>query len=382
MWLASCVDSAASVIDSHETRLTLLHSPRAAVYLNDGDGSLCGSRALSAGGPIRVNHDTFDPETLAAFLDGKSEGDERERVLQLLAESDEWYEVMVDAIAVSAALAQSGEAASGLSSVVASPSLETLVAAQPAGASPESNATRGRLVTQKVWGRQAMIGGGLIAAGLTAVLVFSDRPAALDAVDGPSQLVVDDRLRAGSAADWGAARGNTESLSARARAFRIGAQFADLELAFRTRDSSRVRSLSSSIANLTVDLAAGRSAASRVLYLARDGSLRASTKERREVASEVRSFAAEPWFDLGAWSETARRAALAGQYQFFNPGRPGVQRLDSLLAALDRLPAVERSGADAAIARLRALRSRGEPRSGTPEGVAAVLDSTIAELGR
>ena len=327
-----------------------------------------------------ANNDGFDPETLAAFLDGKLPGEERERVLRLVAESDEWYEVMVDAVAVSAELAQADETPLGISPVVAPP--EKVAAAHEAGGSPRMHATPRHLAGRKAWGRRAIFGGALIAAGLAAVLVFRDRPAALDAVDGPSQLVIDERLRAGSAADWGAARGDAELISARARAFRIGAQFADLELALLTRDSARVQSLSRSIADLTTGVTAGGATASRVQYLARDGSRRVSREERRNVASELRSLVAEPWFDLGAWSETARRAAHAGQLQFFNPGWPAVKRLDSLLAALDRLPAVERAGTDAAVARLRAVRGRSESRGATLDGLAAALDSTVAELGR
>jgi hypothetical protein len=193
--------------------------------------------------------------------------------------------------------------------------------------------------------------------------------------------VIDERLREGGAAEWGAARGNNEALSARARAFRTGAQFADLELASRTRDSAKVQSLSASIADLTMVVPTGGTVASRVRYIGRNGSLPASSKERRDVASELRSLVGESWFDLGAWSETARRAAHAGQLQFFEAGRPAMQRLDSLLAAVDRLPTAEREGIEAAVARLRTLRAHVASRSGGLDGTAAALDSTVAELG-
>ena len=308
-----------------------------------------------------MNNDTFDPETLAAFLDGKLAGEERDRVLHLLAESDHWYEVMVDASQVSAEFAQSAPTALN-----------------------ESSWARGvplRLAKRSAWGRQAVLGGGLLAAGLATVVILSERRGAVDAIDNPSQLVINERLREGSAADWGAARGNNEALSARARAFRIGVQFADLELAARMGDSARVQALSASIADLTRVVPTGGTTASRVRYLGRNGSLPASSKERRDVASELRSLVGESWFDLGAWSETARRAAHAGQLQYFEAGRPAMERLDSLLAAVDRLPTAEREGTESAVGRLRALRAHlASPGRGL-DSAAAALDSTVAELG-
>jgi len=308
-----------------------------------------------------VNNDTFDPETLAAFLDGKLAGEERDRVLHLLAESDQWYEVMVDANQVCAELAHSAPTA-----------LNEL---------PWTRRVPLRLASRSAWGRQAVFGGALIAAGLATVVILSERRGAVDAVDNPSQLVIDERLREGSAADWGAARGNNEALSARARAFRIGVQFADLELAARMRDSAAVQSISASIAELTMVVPTGGTTASRVRYLGRNGSLPASSKERRDVASELRSLVGESWFDLGAWSETARRAAHAGQLQYFEAGRPATERLDSLLAAVDRLPAAERGGTEAAVGRLRSLRAYVASPGRGLDSAAAALDSTVAELG-
>jgi len=308
-----------------------------------------------------VNNDTFDPETLAAFLDGRLAGNERERVLHLLAESEQWFEVMVDASHVSAELARSGSAAVN-----------------------ESRWNRRiplRLANRSVWGRQAVFGGALIAAGLATVVIVSERRGAVDAFGDPSQLVIDERLREGRAAEWGSARGNDEALGTRARAFRVGVQFADLELAGRMRDSAGMQALSASIADLTKVVPTGATTASRVRYLGRLGSLPVSGNERRDVAAELRSLVGEAWFDLGAWSETARRAAHAGQLRYFEAGRPAMQRLDSLLAAVDRLPTAERDGTEGAVRRLRSLRAQVAFPSRGLTSPAAALDSTVAELG-
>ena len=307
-----------------------------------------------------MSNDAFDPEILAAFLDGKLVGEERDRVLRLLAESDQWFEVMVDASEVSAELARS---------------------APTAHESPWRRRVRLRLANRSVWGRQAVFGGALIAAGLATVMILSQRNRAVNAADDSYQLVIDQRLRQGRAAEWGTARGNADALRPRVRAFRVGVQFADLELAARMSDSASLQSLSASIADLAEVVPTGSTTASRVRYLARPGGAPVSDKERQDVASELRSLVGEAWFDVGAWSETARRAAHAGQLQFFDAGRPAMQRLDSLLAAVDRLPTSEREGTEAAVGRLRSLRSGvASPGQGL-NGAAAALDSTVAELG-
>jgi len=308
-----------------------------------------------------VNDDTFDPETLAAFLDGKLAGAERDRVLQLLAESDQWYEVMVEASQVSAELARS--APTWLSK------------------RPWNRRLPLRLANRGAWRRQAVFGGAVIAAGLATVVVLSERRGGVDGIGDSAQLVIDERLRAGRAAEWGAARGNDAALSTRARAFRVGVQFADLELAARMRDSANVQSLSASIADLTKVVPTGGATASRVRYLGRNGSLPVSSNERQDVASELRSLVGELWFDLGAWSETARRAAHAGQLQYFEAGRPAMQHLDSLLAAAEQLPTAERTGTEAAVGRLRSLRTDVVSPGRGLSSAAAALDSTVAELG-
>ena len=308
-----------------------------------------------------MNDDTFDPETLAAFLDGKLAGEERDRVLRLLAESDQWYEVMVDASQVSAELARS--APTGLDK------------------RPWIRRLPSRLANRGARGRQAVFGGALIAAGLATVAILSERSGGVDGIGDPSQLVINERLRDGSAAEWGAARGNDAALGARARAFRVGVQFTDLELADRMRDSANVQSLSASIADLTKVVPTGGATASRMRYLGRNGSLPASGNERQDVASELRSLVGAPWFDLGAWSETARRAAHARQLEYFEPSRPAMQHLDSLLAAVDRLPTAERAGTEAAVGRLRSLRTDVVSPGRGLSSAAAALDSTVAELG-
>jgi ferric-dicitrate binding protein FerR (iron transport regulator) len=54
-----------------------------------------------------MSAERIDAETLAAFLDGKLEPAERERVLRILAEQPEEYEVFVDAAHIAARLERS-----------------------------------------------------------------------------------------------------------------------------------------------------------------------------------------------------------------------------------------------------------------------------------
>ena len=42
--------------------------------------------------------DEFDPDLVAAFIDGRLSGAERERVVRLLAESEEAFEIYADAV--------------------------------------------------------------------------------------------------------------------------------------------------------------------------------------------------------------------------------------------------------------------------------------------
>ena len=249
-----------------------------------------------------MNDARLDPETLAAFLDGKLDPSERTRVLQILADHPEQYEVFADAARAAGALAG-----------------PTLV--------PIDTARRRR------W---AVPVAAAVAAGIAAAVFLPrggadvDSPAALAgafevvSVTGNGSLA----LRLGANWDqpgWSVTRGVTRTAD-RATAFRLGARATDVEIAVKARDSVALRLVGAEL----VDLAASQEAGAAVAAVYREmlaAGLDGSAEARAQAASQLKGVSGEGlWFDLGAWAEAARVALAAGRLEFVRDRRSAVTR--------------------------------------------------------
>jgi hypothetical protein len=242
-----------------------------------------------------MSAERIDAETLAAFLDGKLEPAERERVLGILAENPEEYETFSDAAHAAATLAGTSVtpiethrrgrpwrvaipalvAASIVTAVVVLPRLDGR------GTSPVDLAGRLKVVT--------VPGDGSLAARLGADW---DQPG------------------------WSVTRGGGTDIVEPARAFRIGARAMDAEVALRAGDTTALKLVGTELVNLIAGLDGGAVAAAQYRSILDAGTETSDTD--RLMAAEAAAVLLEesPWFDLGAWSEAVRLAALAGDREF------------------------------------------------------------------
>ena len=326
-----------------------------------------------------TNH-RIDPETLASFLDGTLPAAERERVLEALAQGGEAYDAFVEARALlDARLA--GEGASVAPQLRPPSPTRSLIAAVRKPNAPWRSRTG------------VAVGGLLAAAGIAAILVLGRGPTAgtpallaVHSVSDGLSAVTDLEARLGASWNqprWTALRGTTESFSDRAYAFRLGVRYAQFSVALSATDTRFKQPVSGALAELAARDETGAPVALRVEQLARSSDPRAAADERSRVASELRALTSNPnWFDLGAWSESARLAATSGDRTFFGDERPTMRALSGIVAGLERQRDDERATVDSIVEPLRRLSRRGGGSLADLSTVATVLDSVVARGGR
>jgi hypothetical protein len=275
-----------------------------------------------------VSDEQVDPETLAAFLDGTLAPGDRAKVMRVLAESPEAYADFVDASAVHREL-------------------------QPA----KPIRHRG------VWYFAPL----LLAAGVVGLLVVRRGHDA--AVPGMIALAQTTRVVApgaggvaaslGDAWDqpgWSVVRGESMGLGERARAFRAGARYAELEVAAQAVDSAAARRLATILAETAGGVDAGTPLAAQFRVLADAPSLGGSGARER-LAEQLRTLLRmHAWFDIGAWTETARLAVAANDLAFFSPSAPAIPELRRIIGTLESSPE-QRAAASGVVDALRPLLS-------------------------
>jgi hypothetical protein len=310
-----------------------------------------------------LTSERIPPETIASFLEGTLPPAERERVMRVLARGGEDYEDFLDAVALQVEL----EEAPGQRST-------------PVDASRRPVAAGSR--------RRWVIAPMLVAAGLVAVVLISRRlsepPYAGGALarglgsDGQGAIVAlgPDWREPG----WPVSRGVGDGLSPRARSFRAGARYAELEIASGARDASSVSAIAAQLATLASGAeSGGGAAAARIEQIVRSGS-QWTGAERDEIGATLRALSVPEWFDLGIWSETARLASQARVAAFFAPGGAARRELLRIIRSFERLGGDEQQAAEPMLARLRRF-ATGET-GVDPDVLRAALDSTVADGGR
>jgi hypothetical protein len=216
----------------------------------------------------------------------------------------------------------------------------------------------------------------LIAAGLVLVAVLRRETgdagvvAVLDDMPPhkPGQLV---------RAEWETTRGAGDDARPDVVAFRMGAMYADLELAFKANDSSSIRLAASRLAALASSLSASGDIVVQATALQQGGKSAglASPDERKRFAGDLRSLVDAPvWFDVGLWTEAARQAARDGNTDFFADHGREMRLLDRTLGGLDTLARNDPRAA-AAAGWLRQLRGAAALRTIDLPSLAAALDS-------
>lgn len=294
-----------------------------------------------------------DDERLAALLEGRVEGAQREDLLARLAEADDDYEVFTDTGAVLRALEE-----------------EDARAGQPvAGPSMRRGGWRspGR--------RTAIAVAGTLVLLLAVGLVLRGRDAS--SAHHPLQLAMRaDPAGQGLPEGWeipppsGATRGPGRAAAREARAVRAGAMLVDLFIAVRTRNTERTRVLA---AQLIAHSAPGASTGTPLGQIAANpGAPPDSLNALLGRATERLTHLGRDALELGAWLEAARLAAAAQNAAFFDDGASR-----DMLRRAERL-AGDNESARAAVTQVRAaLSAEGAPRW---EALGTGLKAVLAEI--
>ena len=283
-----------------------------------------------------MSDERIDPETLAAFLEGRVSPEEREAVLRTLARSKEAYASFMEASAIHRELADSSPISAGAAVVPPPAAPDRLVAGSVGGTAREAANAR--------WFRPRRFAPILIAAGFFAILIArgGTRRAAEDEAIRLAQgtTLTTDRgsgtltRTLGDTWDqppWSIVRGGETTSADRALAVRAGVRFAEFEIAAQLADSTAATSSAQSIAQLLSNTEGAAPIAATFRDLASAPSF-GGRSQRATSAGQLRALLGTPdWFDLGVWAGTARLAALAGDTAFFAPGSRGTSSLRRLL---------------------------------------------------
>lgn len=240
---------------------------------NAGDGEM----SDMTGTPLPP---TFDPERIAALLDGRLTGADREQVLAALAQSDESLELYADAVAA--------------------------LTAEKASASVPVRGLGGR----RVYG---LIGLAL-AASIGAILIVPALRRGNEVAESPARFASLLTIPAASAPPlWGPTRGGSVGLTSEQLAARVGVRVTGYELA-RRAGSPAAGALAADLARLMEYVSAGAPAVTLYRELAK------TDRPADSLAMQAHAFAraaAGVYVDVGALLEASRSAALARDAEFF-----------------------------------------------------------------
>jgi hypothetical protein len=298
----------------------------------------------------------IDAETLAAFIDGSLDPVERGRVLGIIAAHPEEYEAFADAAHVAAELESAG-----VVPIRRRARVQPWLVAVPA----------------------------LIAAGIAAVVVLPK----LRGGGGTSPMELAEQLalvpsqgrgslsaRLGDNWDqpgWSITRGGESEVTETAKAFRLGARATDVEIALRARDSAALPLVGAEVIGLVSSVDGGAPLAAQYRMIMASGAA-AAPGDRMEAQNNLRSLVGDSlWFDLGAWSEAVRVAALAEDTRFLSTAKA---TLDALITRLGARPDPETTRVTTLLVDLR--NSLAAAASGQLNSVKTITARLMATAGR
>jgi hypothetical protein len=314
-----------------------------------------------------VKEDPIDPEKLAAFLDGTLNEAEREEVLRQLARSRRAFETLAGAAAILTEIDDQSKAVRRNSWLRAVPGS-----------------------TRWLVQRGMLLGAVMLVVGVTAAVVRAKlgtrpgNPVALAESVAESLTAVEPgdaarRLPRGWPDPvWSVVRSDAFPIDPRviddeASAFRIGIRIVTLEFAWRY-DAVLAESIGQELIGLLESIDGATPMAARYRALVSGAS---TAEEQRAAVRDLRIILLDsPWFDLGAWTEAARLAALAEAGRFFDTR---VSR-SALQSAASRLKAhrANRRPAPAALERIVEL-TRGGVAASEWVGLRSALASMIVQ---
>lgn len=281
-----------------------------------------------------------DLERMAALLDGRLDRKERDELLAAIAASDEATEVLIDAVAALREMEEAGNEHDAAS-----------FAPPTTPSEPDAGVWRRRLQTRAVrW----LIAATIVGVAAAPLVLRRAHPAGEQAAERLIGAIgrsdPQDARELYEQTVWASTRGATETLSAEARAARLGARLVDLEMAVRARDTIAAP-IADDIAALMEQAEGGTAIANlyrRFAQTARDGN-GTSMLPLRDGRSAVLTAVKTDLAMLGAWAELGRVAARRHDAAFFK----GEFTRSTLAQGERQLP--PKHPASQRIARIRAL---------------------------
>jgi len=233
-------------------------------------------------------------ETLAAFVDGRLAGSERPAVIAHLADCESCREIVVETRALAGRPLVRGEEARG----------EVVPFRRPV----------------RSGSRKAALAAAALVAAIAAALWFATRPrdvGGLLAELGRDEAAVARLDGDWSEPLWSVTRGEGPAVSEKARAFRLGARSAGLDLALAAGDRRSARRLAAECALLVDDVPLADPVAHLYREIARgagepDAALAPLAADAATAARLARESVEAPLWELGRWAEAGRLAAAAG----------------------------------------------------------------------
>jgi hypothetical protein len=314
---------------------------------------------------------------LAAFLDGTLTSDERAQVLDVLARSPAAFDVLAEAAAIQADLAERAAPARKLAPQdVRRPRryFRLRVAIQRRAAlwlwAPVAAAAT--IATLLLLPIALERGNGQMALGLLdgATLVGPGGAGSLQSAFGPQWSDV----------GWSVMRGSGAAAAEPGQAFRIGARIADYEASAGARDTEALSQVSGQLQELLSNRVGGSAHALTYERLTERALLGADPasfpRERAAAASAVHELLEQsPWLELGIWTEQARLAALAGRSDFFADGGDAMTVLNALTERFARADSADPVLVDR-LHQLNAMLADG-PGESQLDSVRSLLDEVI-----
>jgi len=248
--------------------------------------------------------DEFDPDLVAAFIDGKLSGPDRDRVVKLLAESEEAFEIYADAVRAREDL--------DADAIIPIPARPPVSVRRPrwltAGAPLAAAAALLIAVLPRVLSNPAAMTFAMRAESIAQPL--TDRP----------QLVV--ALRSGlDEPRWSATRGGVSAFADSTAALRLGTRATDLQVALAVGDRERASRVAAEMVEHldSINLSDARRAEygdlrQRITTEDSIGSIKAAAATADE---HLREFLNSRWYGTGKWLAAGELAARAHSAEFF-----------------------------------------------------------------
>jgi hypothetical protein len=245
---------------------------------------------------------TVDDDTLAAFVEGVLDGEERARVIEAIARDPDTYRVFAESAAFVAE-----------------------ERAKPAGGRPTSGddpASAGG--ARRAWWRTRRGAAGLALAAAVVLLVISLPlgSGALDAGALVERMALAPGDRVAGLVEESQALGFQAALSPTERALRLGALVVDLEVARRQGDEAGLRRAGTNLLELASPL--GLSAGAHELLERAENGAMPDANGLARLERELRGLVGRSAFDAGRTLEAARIAEALGDRDFVE--QPAVRR--------------------------------------------------------